>query len=140
MRLLAATLGVAAAVVGTTASLYTGAGTAQADSYCGPGPAETHVCVTYDNPAFGTTAHVWDRENNPGHLEHCHYHSNRWGDAGDTPYDHDFTLNGPTPSSWWIPGVQTGTKWDVTVTCDNWHRSIDQPPNNPLNPSFVQYF
>lgn len=73
-------------------------------------------------------------------MEHCHYHSNRWGTPGDTAYDDDFSLDGPAPSSRWIPGIQTGTKWDVSVTCDNGDHSIDNPPNDALNPFFVQYF
>jgi hypothetical protein len=133
------TLGIAAAAAVTPAGLF--AATAHADSYCGPGPAGTHVCVTYENGAnFGTTVHVWDTENNPGRVERCHYHSNAWNAPWDRPYDKDLSLNGSTVTTWWVPSFQTNTKWDVTVTCDNTGHHTISDPNDPVNQYFVQFF
>jgi hypothetical protein len=103
-----ATLGAAAVAVAAPAALFAGAGTAYAAA-----PA-----VTYTNNAFGTIAHISDPGNPPGSIEFCNYSSHVKGNPLLFPFFSPVQLSGSTPSDLQIFGIQTGTPYTVTVSCN----------------------
>jgi hypothetical protein len=109
-KLVTSALGAAAAAVAAPAVLFAGAGIAQAQNPLPP-PA-------YTNDLFGPVAWIFDPYNGPGQVEWCTYHSNLSGQPGVLPFDAPVSVDGNTVASQLqIPGIQTGTQWDVTVTC-----------------------
>jgi hypothetical protein len=121
-KTIAATLGAAAAAVATPLMLFAGAGTAHAD-VCSPS-----LCVTYNNDAFGTVAHIRRPALAAGTGLNCNYHSNVSGQQLAFPFDAPVHLDGPTPTDLFIPGIELGTKWWVSVTCDD-GSSVSGPQN-----------
>jgi hypothetical protein len=102
-----ATSGAAAVAVAVPAALFVGAGTAQAAL-----PA-----VSYTNDGIGTVAHVSDPNNPPGAIEFCNYSSHVAGNPFLFPFFSPVQLSGKTASDLQILGIQTGTLYDVTVSC-----------------------
>ncbi|MBV9091528.1 MAG: hypothetical protein JO044_16760 [Mycobacteriaceae bacterium] len=115
---LASAVGIAAAAVATPAALLAGAGTAQADAIPDVN-GSPQVEVLYASNPFGLNASIVDGTNPGGVTERCHYHSNGVGTTPSDPFDADVFPNGPTPASLFIPGIQTGGTWTVTVSCDH---------------------
>ncbi|MBV9091527.1 MAG: hypothetical protein JO044_16755 [Mycobacteriaceae bacterium] len=118
MKRLASAVGIAAAAVATPAVLLAGAGTAQADA--SPiANSNGKVEVIYASNPFGLNASILDATNPANVTERCHYHSNGTGITPADPFDADVFPNGPTPVNLFIPGIQTGGTWTVTVSCDS---------------------
>jgi hypothetical protein len=102
-----ATTGAAAIAVAAPVALFVGAGMAQA----------AQPSVSYTNDAIGTVAHVADPSNPPGAIEICNYSSHVAGNPFLFPFFSPVQLSGTTASDLQILGIQTGTKYDVTVSC-----------------------
>ena len=99
-----ATTVAAAAAVTAPAALFAGVGTAQ---------AAAPPTVTFTTNAFGIVAHITDPGNPAGAIEFCNYSSHVSGN----PFFSPVQLSGNTTSDLQILGIQTGTKYDVTVSC-----------------------
>jgi hypothetical protein len=112
-KLIISALGAVATGAAASAMLFAGAGTAQ---------ASTTVSATTD--AFGVTIQV--RSVGPGKSSGpCRYTAipdYATTPAGKLPplpvYNVPFDLTAGGKHNLWFPGLQTGTKWDVTVDCD----------------------
>ena len=104
----------AAATAALPAFLFTGAGTAHAG---------TSVSPTSD--AFGVTVKITSTGNPLNRSSGlCFYTATPtnvpFGVLPPLPvYDVPFVLQENTPYSLWFPGLQTGTTWDVKVSCQN---------------------
>ena len=101
------TRGAAAVAVVVPAALFAGAGTAQA----------AQPAVSYTNNTIGTIAHISDPSNPPGAIELCNYSSHVAGNPFLFPFFSPVQLSGNTASDLQILGIQTGTRYDVTVSC-----------------------
>lgn len=107
-------LGAAIAVAAVPAALFVSAGSANA------GPLD----VWWDQTPLSITAHVADTL---GVTSHCSYNS--WAASTPLPqapqgYFSSFTL--PAHGAWFavIPGLATGTLWNVNVQCDDGQQTI----------------
>ena len=103
-----ATTVAAAAAVTAPAALFAGVGTAQ---------AAAPPTVTFTTNAFGIVAHITDPGNPAGAIEFCNYSSHVSGNPFLFPFFSPVQLSGNTTSDLQILGIQTGTKYDVTVSC-----------------------
>ena len=90
-----------------SAALFAGAGTASAAS----------PSASYINNGLGTVARISDPANPPGAVETCTYRSHVAGNPLLFPYFSPVVLSGPTPSDLQIFGIQTGTAYQVTISC-----------------------
>jgi hypothetical protein len=115
-ELLALAAGLAAGM--TPAVLFLGAGIGHADAEP-EFQANAHMVVQYSTNPFGLNATIWDGLNPAGVTERCHYHSSGTGQTPPLPFDADAFPNGTEPASLFIPGMQLGGTWNVTVTCDH---------------------
>ena len=124
---LVAALGAAAAVV-APAVLFAGAGTAHAAP--DPSPANVTgngITVNYANGPGGLGLDAFVRDmNNSGAAETCRYFSNRVSDNG-LPFWGATTVYGNDPGALSIPGIWTGTNWNVTVDCDSGSHAFFSP-------------
>jgi hypothetical protein len=108
-----AAVGAAVAATAVPAFLFAGAGTAH---------AETHVHPITD--ALGVTVFI-DSFGVPPSSGWCTYTAiPQPGGIGVPVYNLPFYLQENASHQLWFPGVQTGTKWHVTVDCpsgvDSW--------------------
>jgi hypothetical protein len=104
----------------TPAALFAGAGTGHADAL--PNPSQNFngtITVVYTLAPFGLSAVISDNKNPVGVTERCHYHSVGTGGTAPIPFDADTFPNGAEFSSLFIPTMQLGGTWDVTVSCDH---------------------
>ena len=101
-----ATMGIGAAAIGTAATLFLGAGTANAA-----------VSANYKNNGFGTVVSVKDPANPPGAIEICSYKSHVKGNPFLFPYFSTVQLSGNTPSDLQNIGNQTCTSYSLTISC-----------------------
>jgi hypothetical protein len=108
---------VATATVVAPALLIMDAGSAHAvpDGRYSP---DLDMSITWAGNPLGLTAIIHDFANPKGQTEHCHYHSVGIGATPPIPFDADAFPNGPEPASLFIPVIQLGGRWNVTVTCD----------------------
>jgi hypothetical protein len=102
-----AALGAAAAALVAPAMLFLGAGTAQAATV-----------VTPESNALGVTVSILSDTQ----WGWCSYTAEplAWGAVKPLPvYGVPFHMEKNLNHQLWFPGIQTGTKWDVTVKCDH---------------------
>jgi hypothetical protein len=101
-----AAVGAAVATAALPAFLFSGAGTAQADTWVGT--------IT---DALGVTVNVGSFGPSPS-SGWCTYTATPNG-PGVPVYGVPFYLQENKIHSLWFPGIQTGMDWDVTVDCPN---------------------
>ena len=101
-------IGASAIAAGAVAALFGATGSAQAA-----------VLTNYANNGLGTVVTVTDTANPAGQVEVCTYSSHAQGNPFLLPYFATVTLTGKTPSQLQIFGLQTGTKYQVTIFCPN---------------------
>jgi hypothetical protein len=113
-KLVTAALSAAVAVTAVPGLLFVGAGSASAGT----------LNVWWDHTPVGITAHVADTL---GVTSNCSYNS--WAASTPLPvaprgFFSSFTL--PAHGVWWavIPGVPTGTVWNVDVQCDDGQQTM----------------
>jgi hypothetical protein len=102
-----AALGAAAAALAAPAMLFLGAGTAQ-----------SATLVTPESHALGVTVSILSDTQ----WGWCSYTAEpmAWGPVKPLPvYGVPFHMEPNVNHQLWFPGIQTGTKWDVTVKCDH---------------------
>jgi hypothetical protein len=99
-----AALGAAAAAVAVPAMLFAGTGTAQASTL-----------VTPETNALGVTVSVLSDTQ----WGWCSYSAQPWNPGPLPVYGVPFHMEKNINHQLWFPGIQTGTKWTVTVKCDN---------------------
>jgi hypothetical protein len=110
-----------AAVISLSATLFAGAGTAQA----GTDPtyfsnSDGSMEVIYSGGGLANYATIVDSRNPEGSTEFCHYHSVGVMGTVAFPYDADITVTGPHPSApITIIFQAVGGRYSVNVTCNN---------------------
>jgi hypothetical protein len=107
-----AIIGSAVGAAATSALLF-GAGTAQASVVVDPSPDALGVSVNVQSVGGPSASSGW-----------CKYTAKPWivpvGVIPPLPvYDVPFYLEKNQNFKLWFPGVQTNTKWDVDVVCEN---------------------
>jgi hypothetical protein len=109
-----AALGAAVAAVAVPASLFAGAGTAQAFTF-----------VTTNTDALGVTVHVHSF-GGPASSGWCSYTAVPTTGPGVPVYGVPFYLQENGTHDLWFPGIQTGTTWAVDVSCTGGVNSATQ--------------
>jgi hypothetical protein len=102
------------AAMAAPAVLFAGAGTAQADTF---------VNTTTD--ALGVTVHVFSY-GAPAHGGWCSYTAVPTNGPGIPVYGVPFYMQQNGNHDLWFPGIQTGSTWDVDITCSTGGSSATQ--------------